>query len=155
MQLEEKVACQLIRHHETLSIAESCSGGLLAHRITNIPGSSKFLKLGLITYSNESKIRFLNIPSATIKRFGAVSHQVAERMAKEVRKLLKTDWGISITGIAGPTGKTLTKPVGLIFIAVSSKIKTLSIRCQFRGTRLQIKRRATSQALKLLLNNLT
>jgi nicotinamide-nucleotide amidase len=151
MPLEKEVACLLIKHHKTLSLAESCSGGLLANRLTNIPGSSRFFKLGLITYSNEAKTKLLKVPVAVLKKYGAVSPQTAERMAQGVRRLARTDFAIAITGIAGPGGGTTIKPVGLVYIAISSKTKILCVKNIFKGNRLRIKDQAATQALRLLL----
>ena len=135
---------------KTLAIAESCTGGLLANRLTNIAGSSKFLKLALIAYSNEAKTKILKVPHATLRKYGAVSTQTAVAMAKGAQKILKTDFGIGITGIAGPTGGTKKKPVGLVYIAVCTNIETLCLEYQFRGTRISIKSQAATQALRLL-----
>ena len=150
MRIEEKVGRSLILAKKTLAIAESCTGGLFANRLTNIPGSSNFLKLALGPYSKEAKTKLLKIPQATIRRYGAVSTQVAILMAQSVRKLLKTDFGFGITGIAGPTGGTKTKPIGLTFIAICTNIETLCLECHFKRTRTSIKRQATTQALQLL-----
>ena len=150
MSIEEKIAQALINTKKSLAIAESCTGGLLANRLTNIPGSSLFLKLGLITYSNEAKIKLLKVSEAAIRRHGAVSSQVAIAMAQGARKPLKTDFGIGITGIAGPSGGTKAKPIGLTYIAVSAGMETLCLECHFMGSRKSIKTQATSQALKLL-----
>ncbi|MBF0521635.1 MAG: CinA family protein [Candidatus Omnitrophica bacterium] len=155
MQLEEIVAHCLIHQKKTLAIAESCSGGLLSHRLTNISGSSSFLMAALVTYSYESKTKLLNVPKKLLEKHGAVSRDVASLMAKNVRKLFKTDFGIGITGIAGPTGGTKTKPVGLVFIALSTKTKVVCLKCHFKGSRLQVKTQTTTQALKLLLRYLS
>ena len=152
MPLEIKVAQRLMRARKTLSIAESCSGGLLAHRLTNIPGSSEFFKLGVIAYSYESKRDILKIPAPILKKYGAVSPQVVELLAKHVRTLQKTDFGIGITGIAGPGGATAQKPVGLVYIALSTKKGTLVKKCLFKGRRTQVKKKTSDKALKLLLN---
>jgi len=148
--LEKQVAQSLIHQKKTLAIAESCSGGLLSHRLTNISGSSSFLMASLVTYSYESKTKLLKVPATLLKKHGAVSSKVASLMAQNVRKLFKTDFGIGITGIAGPTGGTKTKPVGLVFIALSTKSATKCLKCHFRGTRMQVKTQTTTQALKLL-----
>ena len=150
MRIEEKVAESLINTKKTLAIAESCTGGLLTNRLTNIPGSSNFLKFALIAYSNEAKIKLLKVPQAAIRKYGAVSTQVAVSMAQEARKSLKTDFGIGITGIAGPTGGTKAKPIGLTFIAINTEIETLCLKCLFRGSRKNIKTQAATQALRLL-----
>ena len=150
MLIEEKVAKSLINAEKTLAIAESCAGGLLANRLTNIPGSSNFLKLALIAYSNEAKIKLLKVPQAAIRKYGAVSTQVAISMAQGARKSLKTDFGIGITGIAGPTGGTKAKPIGLTFIAICTEIETLCLECLFVGPRKSIKTQAATQALRSL-----
>ena len=151
MNLEEKVACLLIQNRKTLAIAESCTGGLLANRLTNISGSSKFFKAGLVTYSNEAKMKCLNVARQVLQKYGAVSEQTCLSLAKNVRRLFNSDFGIGISGIAGPTGATKSKPIGLTYIALSTKDEIICLRCQFRGNRLQIKSQAASQALKLLL----
>lgn len=151
MNLPEKIARLLIANAKTLSTAESCSGGLLSHRLTNIPGSSRFFKAGVIVYANEAKQELLNIPRTTLKKYGAVSAPTAQAMAINARKTLKTDFSVSITGIAGPRGATKTKPVGLVFIAASSKDKILCQKFLFKGNRLAIKTKASSAALRLLL----
>lgn len=150
MRIEEKVVQSLITTRKTLAIAESCTGGLLANRITNIPGSSNVLKFAVIAYSNEAKVKMLKVPRSTIRKYGAVSTQVAVSMAQKARKSLETDFGIGITGIAGPTGGTRAKPVGLTFIAVSTETETLCLECHFRGQRKNIKSQAATQALRLL-----
>ena len=150
MRVEERVSKKLIKSEKTLAIAESCTGGQLANRLTNVPGSSNFLKIAIIAYSNEAKIKLLNIPQATISRYGAVSTQTAIAMAKGVRKILKADFAIGITGIAGPTGGTKTKPVGLTFIAISTKAETICLEYCFPGKRISIKSQAATQTFRLL-----
>ena len=151
MLLEEIVASKLKLQKKTIAIAESCTGGLLSHRLTNIPGSSRYLKFGLIAYSYDAKTKFLKVSKATLKKFGAVSQPVALSMAGEVRKVLNTDFGIGITGIAGPGGGTKTKSIGLTYIAVCSRNKAAISRSVFTGNRLSIKTKATTKALKMLL----
>lgn len=148
--LEEIVGKMLLKSKKTLVIAESCTGGLLASRITDIPGSSDYFKLGLITYGNEPKNKLLNIPIETIKKYGAVSKQVATLMAKNVRAIASADYGIGISGIAGPAGATKNKPVGLVYIALSTKNKTFCEEFRFIGTRNLIKYKSTQAALNLL-----
>ncbi len=150
MLLAEKVAKSLIEKKKTLSLAESCTGGLLTHRLTNIPGSSQFLECSIVAYSNASKRKLLKIPLKCIKKYGAVSKETATLMAQNVQKIFKTDFGISITGIAGPGGATKTKPVGLCFIALATAKHTRCLQCHFKGNRLQIKSKAVTEALKLL-----
>lgn len=135
----------------TLSIAESCSGGLLSNLITDIPGSSRAFLLGIISYSNSSKCKILKIPQRIIKDSGAVSKSAAGRMSENVRKLGNSSLGIGITGIAGPGGGSKKKPVGTVFIAICSIRKTITRKFLFRGTRLKIKGRAVREALKMLL----
>jgi nicotinamide-nucleotide amidase len=148
--LEETVGRKLLKAKKTLAIAESCTGGLLANRITDVPSSSKYFKLGLITYSNESKNRLLNIPKEAIKKYGAVSRQIASLMAKNVRILAGTDYGIGVSGIAGPSGATKEKPVGLVYIAFSTKDKTICKDFHFIGTRDLIKYKSSQAALNMI-----
>jgi len=148
--LEEIVGKELLKREKSLAIAESCTGGLLADRITDIPGSSRYFRMGLITYSNESKNKILRIPLETIKRHGAVSKEVASLMAKDVRLLAGTDIGIGISGIAGPNGATRKKPVGLVYIALSTKKKTICREFRFLGQRNIVKYKATQAALDMV-----
>lgn len=152
MHLEKKIALLLTQQKKTLSLAESCTGGQLANLLTNVPGSSAFFKLGVIAYHNDAKIKFLKISASLLKKCGAVSPEVAQRMAQNVRKILNTDFGIAITGIAGPTGNTATKPIGLTYIAAATKSKSICYQYLFKGNRVHIKRQAAQQALKLLIN---
>ncbi|HOD11524.1 MAG TPA: CinA family protein [Candidatus Omnitrophota bacterium] len=151
MQIAKKVAHTLIQRHQTLSVAESCTGGFLAHTFTNIPGSSQFFKLGVIAYANEAKTIVLNVPAQTIASKGAVSLLTVKRMAKGVRSILKTDFSVAISGIAGPTGSTEKKPIGLVMIAIASHKRVRAAKFRFHGSRLSIKKQATAKALKLLL----
>ncbi|MDP3142992.1 MAG: CinA family protein [Candidatus Omnitrophota bacterium] len=150
MQLEKIIAAKLIKKNQALSIAESCTGGLISHRLTNIPGSSRYFKLGIIAYSYESKVKLLKVRRQTLKKFGAVSQQVAMAMAKSVRRIAHTDFGLSITGIAGPSGATAKKPVGLVYIGLATKNRAFCRKFIFKGKRLSIKQQSASQALKLL-----
>ena len=117
--MEEVVGRRLAMTEFTLAVAESCTGGLIAQRLTSVPGSSKYFIEGAVTYSNESKIRLLGVDKKLIREFGAVSQQVARDMARGVRHRAKTDFGLAVTGIAGPGGGTEEKPVGLVFIALA------------------------------------
>ncbi len=159
----ESVVAKLLRENNlTISVAESCTGGLLAKRLTDIPGSSAYFKMGIIAYSNEAKIERLKVPQEMLRRYGAVSSQVAIKMADAVRKSARTDIGISITGIAGPTGATKTKPVGLVYIAISKKttgrtgvspvLPVVCKRFNFHGARDTIRFKATQSALDMLRN---
>ena len=150
MRLEQKISQKFIERGQTLSLAESCTGGLIGDRLTNIPGASAFFLLGIIAYDYAAKTKILGVPSALLKKHGAVSSEVASKMAQGVRKILKTDYGLGVTGIAGPGGATKTKPVGLVFIALSTRQKTIVKKCLFKGTRLAIKNQACQTALKML-----
>ncbi len=151
MPQEHTVINLLTQKQKTLAMAESCTGGLLSHRLTNVPGSSKAIHFGLCVYSNASKTKFLKIPAALIKKHGAVSEPVALLMADNVRKIQKSDFGIGITGIAGPDGGTKSKPVGLVFIAVATPKEKVCLECQFEGDRDSVKKQAAGQAMELLL----
>ncbi|MBI5024314.1 MAG: CinA family protein [Candidatus Omnitrophica bacterium] len=150
MSIEKTVARLLMARHKRLAIAESCTGGLLTHRLTNISGSSKFLEAAVVAYSNKAKQKLLNIPSRMLRQHGAVSKHTAAAMARSVRAIHKTDLGIGITGIAGPGGATKTKPAGLVYIALSVPAETLCLQCRFKGDRINIKQKAVTQALRLL-----
>jgi len=148
--LEELVGKMLLKRKKTLSIAESCTGGLLSNRITDVAGSSRYFQMGIVSYSNISKNKILNIPKDVIKKHGAVSKKVAGLMAKNVRLLSGSDIGIGISGIAGPGSGTKKKPVGLVYIAVSTKQKLISREYRFLGQRDIIKYKSTQAALDML-----
>jgi len=150
MNIEEKIITALNNKKKTLSVAESCTGGFISNLLTNIPGSSHSFILGIIAYSNEAKCQLLKISPKTIKKYGSVSEQIAIDMAKGIRKIHNTSFGLSITGIAGPTGGTKNKPIGLTFIAINTEYETLCLKCQFQGTRTSIKSKAAKEALKVL-----
>ena len=150
MRLEEKVSSKFIQNTLTLSMAESCTGGLIGDRLTNIPGSSAFFLLGITAYDNKAKTKILKVSPKLIKAHGAVSKPVALAMAQGVRRILNTDYGLSVTGIAGPGGGTKNKPVGLVFIGLSQGAKTTVKKFLFKGTRLAIKNQACQTALKML-----
>ena len=128
MRIEKKIAKILIRNGLTLSIAESCTGGLISSRMTDVSGSSIFVKQNFITYSNEAKEEYLGVLKESIENFGVVSKVVASEMSNGVFKNTNCDIGLATTGIAGPTGGTKKKPVGLIFISVSNENTTKTIR---------------------------
>ena len=151
MTINRQIARKLTDKKWTLSTAESCTGGLISKMLTDIPGSSAFFKAGLITYADEAKHRFLGVPLRLIKEHGAVSSCVACAMVKGARQAAKTDFAVAITGIAGPSGGTPAKPVGLAYIATASS-RTMTVRrFRFKGTRQQVRALAAKQALKLLL----
>jgi nicotinamide-nucleotide amidase len=134
----------------TVSVAESCTGGRLGDRITDVPGSSDYFMGGVISYSNPAKVNLLGVDSRVLASKGAVSREVALQMASGVRKKLKTDIGVGVTGIAGPTGGSRAKPVGLVFIAVCSKKDALCIKKIFKGSRTSIKAQSTEEAVGML-----
>jgi nicotinamide-nucleotide amidase len=135
-----------------VSTAESCTGGIIAHSFTNISGSSKFFDTGVVAYSNKAKIELLGVSEVTLKEHGAVSMPVAEAMAENIRKKANVDIGISTTGIAGPTGGTSEKPVGLVYIGVSSREKTFVKKFNFKGSRIENKNQSCNAAFKILYN---
>ena len=137
--LEEIVGHLLRGHQYTLSVAESCTGGLVAHRLTQVPGSSDYFERGIVAYSNQAKMALLGVPKSVLEKYGAVSAPVAEKMAEGVRMSSQTTLGVSITGIAGPGGGSEGKPVGTVFIALASPNSTVSKKYRFEGDREQIK----------------
>ena len=147
----KQLAKLLVYNKKTLGIAESCTGGMLSNILTNIPGSSKFFRLSLVPYDNKFKTILLKVPEKILKTRGAVSSQAVLLMAKNIRGLAKTDFGLSISGIAGPGGKTEAKPVGLVYIGLSSQEKNTCKKFIFKGSRLSVKKQAVNAALNLLL----
>ena len=147
--LEECIAKRLIKKKKTIGIAESCTGGLLSKRLTDIPGSSKYIKLNVVAYSDEAKNKLLNVPLETLKKYGAVSPQAAKLMARGIKKLAGTNIGFSITGIAGPAGGSKKKPVGLVYFGLSDQ-KKVTVKKVFFGsnsTRDEIRQLAAQFAL--------
>ncbi|WP_455392880.1 CinA family protein [[Eubacterium] cellulosolvens] len=153
--LENELGELLTSRKLTLATAESCTGGLIANRITNVPGSSNYFERGVITYSNQAKVELLNVPGDTLERFGAVSAETAIAMAAGIRSLARTDLGLAVTGIAGPTGGTPEKPVGRVHIALASSDRVEQFKFNFNGTRLEIKQQTAEAALKLTVDYLT
>lgn len=145
-----QIHSSLIKKGKTVAVAESCSGGLLSNLLTGISGSSKYFILGVVVYSNRAKESILKIPSGLLIKKGAVSKEVARSMAQSVRKLAKAGLGIGVTGIAGPTGGSLKKPVGTVFIAIDGMNKKICREFRFAGTRAVIRKKAALEALKLL-----
>ncbi|MGA2831740.1 MAG: competence/damage-inducible protein A [Terracidiphilus sp.] len=148
--LEQIVLYYLGLRQATLAVAESCTGGLIAQRITSVPGSSRSFLGGAIVYSNGLKTSFAGVPSELIAEYGAVSREVAEALADGIRRHTGATLGLGVTGIAGPTGGTEAKPVGLVYIAISDAQKTDSIEKNFRGDRDRIRQWAAQQALDLV-----
>jgi len=147
----EKVAGDLLKKHELkISLVESCTGGMLSNRMTNTPGSSAYFWGGVVAYSNEIKRKLIGVSGQDLLKHGAVSAQVALAMAEGGRHLMQTDVSLSVTGIAGPTGETEGKPVGLVFIGLAWREGSFCERFQFFGTREEIKTKASQAALNLL-----
>jgi nicotinamide-nucleotide amidase len=153
--MEEVVARLLRGFNKTVSVAESCTGGLLAHRLTQIPGSSNYFERGVVVYSNASKNQVLHVPYELIEQHGAVSAPVAITMAEQIRLLSHSDFGIGITGIAGPDGGNEQKPVGLVFVALADLNVTRVEKYHFPPGRDRIKFMASQAALNLLRLRLT
>lgn len=149
-ELESIVADLLLLAGLTLSVAESCTGGLVSHRITRVPGSSRYFTGGAVTYANALKKEMLGVDEGLLTSFGAVSRQTAEAMAAGVRQHCDTDIGMSITGIAGPDGGTDDKPVGTVFISICSAAKSRVEKLQLTGSRHRIQAMAAHNALNML-----
>ena len=150
--ISKKLVKLLIKKKLSISFAESCSGGLFSSSITSINGSSKVFKLGLVTYSNQSKINILKVPKKIIMKYGAVSYETCLSMTKNLNKINKIDICVAVTGIAGPTGGTKNKPVGLVFISIKKGSRTLVKKYFFKSKkRLSIQRAAVKKALNLIL----
>ena len=148
---ETTIVRLLAERRQTLALAESCTGGYIAHRVTNVPGASAIFTAGLVTYSNAAKQRFLGVRPETLEKHGAVSEAVAREMAEGARRAAQTDYAISVTGIAGPGGGTPEKPVGTVFIALASPKETRAWRRFNPGERLAFKQATSDQALAELL----
>ncbi len=152
--LEEEIVKKLLEKQYTVTTAESCTGGLLAGRILNVPGASSVYNEGHITYSNEAKERLLGVSHETLVRYGAVSRQTAEEMARGAARAAKAEIGLSTTGIAGPGGGTKENPIALIYAGCGIGTETYVKECRFHGTREENRNAAVEAALKLLEENL-
>ena len=142
----------LIKKKLKISLAESCSGGLLASKITSVSGASKIFSLALVTYSNQAKIKILKVNKKIIRKYGAVSYECCSAMVKNLSKISKTKINVSITGIAGPKGGTKQKPVGLVYIGVKKGNKTQITKCLFKSKkRSSIQKATVKKALDLVL----
>ena len=143
---------KLVKKKLKISFAESCTGGLLASSITSISGASKIFNLGLVTYSNQAKIKFLKVNKNIIKKYGAVSHECCLAMVNNLSKISKAHINVSITGVAGPNGGTKLKPVGLVYIGVKKGNKIMINKCFFKSKkRLSIQKATVKKALNLVL----
>ena len=151
--LSQKIVRLLEKKRLKISFAESCTGGLLSSTITQISGSSKVFTIGLVTYSNQSKINTLKVPKNTIRKYGAVSYETCLSMVKNLNKISKTNISVSVTGIAGPRGGSKKKPVGLVFIGIKKGNKTLVRKYLFKNKKRPIiQRAAVSKSLNLILS---
>jgi nicotinamide-nucleotide amidase len=148
--LENKIVRLLTERKQTLAVAESCTGGYISHRITNVPGASAVFSAGLVTYANEAKQKFLGVSAETLAHHGAVSEAVAREMAEGALRAARSDYSIAVTGIAGPGGGTPEKPVGTVFIGVASAQETRVFRHFNPGERLAFKELTSQQALEQL-----
>ena len=145
--MEEVVGHKLEEENITISVAESCTGGMIGHRLTNVPGISACFQGGIVVYSNQSKVELLGVRKETLEEYGAVSDETVREMALGVRKYLKTDLGLAVTGIAGPDGGTKEKPVGTVHIGLATEEKTYSGKYRFWGNREQVKSNTSTMAL--------
>jgi len=154
MLLEEQLGEEFRKRGLTIAVAESCTGGLLASRITDIPGSSEYFLGGVIAYQNEVKEALLRVSHKVIEAHGAVSAQTAEAMASGCRDLFKCDIAVSITGIAGPGGGSAEKPVGLVYVGLSTAHGTVSRHFQWQGSRISNKESSVRAAMELIVSAL-
>ena len=150
--LTNKLVKKLIQKKLKIACAESCTGGMLSSAITSVSGSSKVFDLGLITYSNRAKIDILNVPQKIINKYGAVSNECCQSMVKNLSKISKSNIAVSITGIAGPSGGTKSKPVGLVYIGIKKNNKITVQKILFNNkNRISIQKETTKKILKTLL----
>ena len=145
--MEEVVGRLLLEKNQSISVAESCTGGLIGHRLTSVPGSSSYFHGGVVVYSNQSKVDLLRVDARTLETHGAVSERTVEEMARGVKDRIKTDLGLAVTGIAGPDGGTRQKPVGTVHVGLAARDKTFSREYRFWGNRGQVKLNASMMAL--------
>ena len=147
----EKLHKKLIKKKITLSVAESCTGGLLSSKFTRLSGSSKYFQMGLVTYSNNAKIKILKVNKNIIDKYGSVSHECCRAMAQGLSKISKSKVNISITGIAGPNGGTKDKPVGLVYIGLTKRNKTIVSKNFFKKKdRKSIQNKTVEKCIKLI-----
>jgi PncC family amidohydrolase len=152
--LEEIIGKRLQEGGLSLAVAESCTGGLIGHRLTNVPGSSTYYMGSITAYAYQTKVRLLKVRWETLETHGAVSDEAVEEMALGVRQTMGADIGLSVSGIAGPTGGTPEKPVGLVYVGLSSSHGIWTTHKVFKGSRLEVKEQASDFALKFLENYL-
>ncbi|MBQ7198120.1 MAG: CinA family protein [Selenomonadaceae bacterium] len=152
MNLEIELGKLLTAKNLTIACAESCTGGLLTSRLTDVSGSSAYVQGSIVSYSNEIKNSVLKVQAETLKNFGAVSEQTARQMSANVRELFKTDIGVGVTGIAGPSGGTAEKPVGTVYISVSDSRQIIVKLFNFSGSRSEIKNQACEAAMQMVID---
>ena len=148
-QESEKLYFNCVKKNLTITTAESCTGGMISSAIVHINGSSQIFKSSVIVYSNDMKSKLLNIPKDLITKNGAVSEIVVNNMAKNLLEIVNSDVSIAVTGIAGPTGGSVDKPVGLVWIGIGTKEKIITNKYQFNGNRLKIRQKTTQKSLEL------
>lgn len=150
--LEETLGEALREKKATIAFAESCTGGLISHRITNVPGSSAYFERGIVAYSNQAKVDHLGVSEKILNDYGAVSSETAMAMASGIRNVASATFGLAVTGIAGPGGGTPEKPVGLVYIAIAGPDGTEVSNFRFGGDRADIKAKTAEAALKWLVS---
>ncbi len=157
LKLEKNIAEILKEHSLVISVAESCTGGLLSSRLTDISGSSEYIRVNFVTYSNESKKALLDVKDETLRIYGAVSEQCAREMAQGLYRKTKADIAISTTGLAGPTGDTETKPIGLMYVGITNRYKSVvqQFKLNPKFDRIRMKQEFTQCALQMLLDSLS
>ncbi len=146
----KEVAQICLGNNIKLGVAESCTGGYISKVITDIPGSSKFFVGGIISYSNEVKVKILGVKSKTLRAYGAVSYETAKEMVKGVRRILKTDISVAVTGIAGPTGGSIEKPVGTVYIGIDIKGGTNVYKYHFKGVRDSVRKQSVKKVGEMI-----
>ncbi|MDD2497263.1 MAG: CinA family protein [Desulfitobacteriaceae bacterium] len=149
--MEEALVIKMMKEKGlTIALAESCTGGLVSGAITAVPGSSECFGYGVVTYSNEAKNKLLNVPREVLDKYGAVSPETAVLMAQGVRRLAQSDIGLSITGIAGPSGGSAEKPVGLVFFAFANETSCICEKFNFQGNRDEVRKSTVRQAFNMI-----
>jgi len=151
MGIEARIREKFVKKGVTLAVAESCTGGLIGSRLTDVPGCSDYFTGGIVSYANSAKVKLLGVPAALVREYGAVSEPVARKMAQGVRRRFAAGVGIAVTGIAGPGGGTREKPVGLVYMAVASGKRVTSAKRLFSGSRVQIKKQSADAVLRMAL----
>ncbi|GMO64997.1 MAG: hypothetical protein Nk1A_1960 [Endomicrobiia bacterium] len=152
--IESLVGRLLLENKKTISFAESCSGGMIAAAVTNVSGSSSYFKCSVVAYSNNLKMKLLNVKEKTLADHGAVSGEIAKEMVEGVLRLSGSDYAFSTTGIAGPHGNTKEKPVGLVYVGFADKNKTENFKFNFNGTRTEIRKKTVNTVLNLIARRL-